>query len=82
MKEVEVCLWGVGDEPCKYEMIKVTIPKDYPFGFPTIIKYKGDFYMFISFSFCVGPINYIKTRGFVDLDKDRDESLEEVLSKE
>ena len=75
-------LHSIYDDSCKQENIKVTLPDDFPFGYPTIIKHKGDYYLFSTFNFGFEPINYVKTKCFVDLDKVKDESLEEVLSKE
>lgn len=75
MGEIEVCLVDVYADKYKHERIKVKCE-----NLPTVIKYKEEFYLRM-YSMDV-PNYYARIKYYLDLDKVKDESLEEVLSKE
>lgn len=74
MGEIEVSLINLYTDQYKHEKIKIRCQY-----VPTVIKYKEEFYLRM---FSLDMPQYAKINYYLDLDKVKDESLEEVLSKE
>lgn len=83
MKEVKVILhWMDNEDSQEQKTLTIDVPNSIKWGYPSLIRYEGHYYIFSPFNFGFEPIYYFRVRSLLDLDKVKDESLEEVLSKE